>query len=272
MISKMTRRLSFSAGHRYWFAHLSGAENKALFGPWASPFSHGHNYVLDVEVEGVVTDSTGMIVNIKDVDAVLKAQLLPQFINRSLNDQVSHFATQAPTVENILSYIWSEIIRIGLPQECTLTALKLEETPLLYGEFDGMTTSLTRIYEFAASHRLHAPALPQSQNDALYGKCNNPAGHGHNYVLEVTVSGQPDAQTGMLCSIDDLDKAVDTLVVNRYDHKNLDVDVPELKGTITTSENVSQMIFKTLDGNLPARLERVRLWETARNMFEVTRR
>lgn len=267
---RMTRTVAFSSGHRYWFAEKSTAENRALFGEWASPFSHGHNYSLDVTVEGEVNPSNGMIVNIKDVDTVLKNQLLPQFVNRSLNDEVPFFATHSPTVENILGYIWSEIARTGLPAEAELVHLKLTETPTLYGEFDSMNTSLTRIYEFAASHRLHAPALSEEQNLALFGKCNNPNGHGHNYLLEVTVTGEPDATTGMLCSIDALDEVVQREVVERYDHRNLNEDVPEFKGRATTSEIVAIEIFERLGPNVPAKLRRVRLYETARNMFEVS--
>jgi len=267
---KMTRKITFSSGHRYWFDHISEAENRFLFGECGSPFSHGHNYVLDVEVAGTVTPENGMIVNIKDVDAVLKKQLLPQFANRSMNDEIEHFKTHAPCVENILHYLWKEINRIGLPQECSLTHLKLEETPLFYGEYDGMKTTLTRIYEFAASHRLDSPHLSPEENIAIYSKCNNVAGHGHNYLLEVTISGTPDPKTGFICSLGDLDSAVHEHVVDRYDHKNLDVDVPEFQGIITTSENVAQEIFKRLKDTIPGTLQRIRLHETARNIFEVT--
>lgn len=268
---KMTRKISFSSGHRYWLDQLSEKENSELFGVWGSRFNHGHNYVLDVEVEGQIQSENGMIVNIKDVDAVLKKHLLPQFANKSINDEIAHFKTQTSCVENILHFIWSEINRIGLPAECKLTALKLEETPLFYGEYDGMKTTLTRIYEFAASHRLDTPALSLEDNLRLYSKCNNPAGHGHNYVLEVTISGQPDPKTGFICSLEDLDESVEKEILDRYDHKNLDVDVPELSGMITTSENVSQMIFQKLESKVPGTLERVRLHETARNIFEVSR-
>src|SRR5207244_4052673 len=87
--------------------------------------------------------------------------------------------------------------------------------------------TLTRTYEFAASHRLHVPTLTDEQNVELFGKCNNPAGHGHNYVLEVTVQGEPDPRTGMMADLETLDRIVEELVVDRYDHKHLNVDIPE---------------------------------------------
>lgn len=130
-------------------------------------------------------------------------------------------------------------------------------------------TTLTRIYEFAAAHRLDAPSLSPAENIALFGKCNNPAGHGHNYLLEVTVQGVPDPQTGMLVDIEALDRTVHELVVDRYDHKNLNSDIPEFTNMNTTSEIVTQTIFSRLAGQVPAKLHRVRLHETARNIFEV---
>ena len=265
----MTRKVSFSSGHRFWFDHLSEQENRNLFPGWGSPYNHGHNYVLDVTVIGDVNPDTQMVVNIKDVDKVLKQNLVPQFAQKSINDEVPYFKTKAPSLENMLPYLWNEIQRIGLPKEVTLTNLKLEELPNFYGEYDGMKTTITRIYEFAAAHRLHVPSLSDEKNIELFGKCNNEAGHGHNYLLEVTVSGALDEKTGMICSILDVDKAVSLEVVDRYDHKNLNCDIPEFENRATTSEAIAETIFQRLDGKIPATLERIRLHETSRSVFEV---
>lgn len=268
---KMTRRVTFSSGHRYWINALSESENRALFGEWAHPFNHGHNYVLEVTVGGAVDPATGMVINIKRIDDVLKAEIVKPFDQRSLNDEVAHFETRASSLENVISYI-AEVLSAKLPPEAHLTHLKLEEMPTLWAELDLETArmTLTRTYEFAASHRLNAPALSHERNLELYGKCNNPAGHGHNYVLEVTVEGRPDPATGFMCDLVALDSAVNKAVVDRYDHRNLDVDIPEFQGRITTSEIVAQEIFDRLVEVVPARLHRVRLFETARNVFEVT--
>lgn len=265
----MIRKITFSSGHRFWFSHLSEEENRKIFSNWGSPYNHGHNYALDVSVTGEVNESTGMIVNIKDVDAVLKKHLLPQFAQKSINDEIPYFAKVAPSLENLMPYLWREIIQAGLPREVALTKIKLEEFPGFYGEYDGMKTTITRIYEFAAAHRLHVPSLSDEKNIELFGKCNNVAGHGHNYVLEVTVSGELDPVSGMICSIVDVDNAVSREVVDRYDHKNLNCDIPEFEGGVTTSEALAQTIFKRLDGHIPATLERIRLHETARSIFEV---
>lgn len=131
--------------------------------------------------------------------------------------------------------------------------------------------TFTRAYEFAASHRLHNPNLPETKNIELYGKCNNPAGHGHNYVVEVSVEGEVDHKTGMMVDLMALDEAIRDLVAEKYDHKNLDVDLPEFAGKVTTSEVIVEEIWKALDGKLPAKLAKVKLFETPRSSFEVSR-
>ena len=156
--------------------------------------------------------------------------------------------------------------------EIRLVHLRLEEMPTLFAEKEAMSQEITvtRVYEFAAAHRLHATGLSDETNVSLYGKCNHVHGHGHNYVLEVSVAGVPDAETGFLCDLGALDLVVEREVLDRYDHRNLDIDVPELQGQITTSENVAIAIFERLKAKTPAPLARVKLWETARNAFEVS--
>lgn len=266
----LTRRVAFSSGHRYWVDRMSEEENRSLFGKYASRFNHGHNYVLDVSVQGDIDPAIGMVVNIKAIDDVVQTRVVDRLDFRSLNDEVPELAGKIPCLENLMAFIWADLAKPGvLPAACHLSALRLEETPDLYGELDMKTTTLTRVYEFAASHRLHIAEMSDKENVELFGKCNNPAGHGHNYLLEVTVSGEPDPLTGMIVDLCKVDERVNELVVDRYDHKNLDVDLPEFKGRPTTSELVANEIFTRLEGNLPAKLERVRLMETARSIFEV---
>lgn len=131
-----------------------------------------------------------------------------------------------------------------------------------------MKAHLTRRYIFSASHRLHADSLTSDENRAVYGKCNHPYGHGHNYALEVTVSGQVSAATGMVCNLVDLDEAVHTQIVNRFDHVNLN-QCPEFAADVPTTENLSEVIFNILKQNFKAaHLEKVRLEETSMNSFE----
>lgn len=129
---------------------------------------------------------------------------------------------------------------------------------------------LTRRYRFAASHRLDVPELSPDENRRLFGKCNNPFGHGHDYVLEVTVEGRPD-DSGQLVNRRELDSLVMANVLGKLDHRNLNTDVPELDRVPPTTENLAGAIHQMLRSGwtLPARLARVRISETDRNIFEL---
>src|SRR5437762_5544522 len=108
-----------------------------------------------------------------------------------------------------------------------------------------MKTYLNRRYRFSSSHRLHSDAMSEEENRLTYGKCNNPYGHGHNYILEVTVSGQVDPKTGMICNLVELDDSVRAEVLARFDHENLN-ELPEFKSLVPTTENLSEAIFDIL--------------------------
>ena len=131
-----------------------------------------------------------------------------------------------------------------------------------------MKAHLTRRYLFSASHRLHSPEMSAAENLATYGKCNNPHGHGHNYALEVTISGPVNETTGMVCNLVDLDECVKREVLSRYDLENLNT-MKEFAVTVPTTENLCVEIFEILQrGFRKAHLERVRLEETMMNSFE----
>ena len=133
-----------------------------------------------------------------------------------------------------------------------------------------MKAHLTRRYLFSASHRLHSQDMPADWNRATYGKCNNPYGHGHNYQLEVTVSGPVDTATGMVCNLLDLDGFVQKEVLDRFGHQNLNT-LPDFANQVPTTENLCVRIFEILRrGFRHAHLERVRMEETMMNSFECT--
>ncbi len=131
-----------------------------------------------------------------------------------------------------------------------------------------MKLALTRRYWFAASHRLHSPRLSEEENWRTYGKCNNPYGHGHNYLLEVTVSGPVDPATGMIANLADLDPFVERQVLEAFDHTYLNEDVPAFRERVPTTENVCLEIYDRLKAFPNARLERIRVEETSLNSFE----
>lgn len=262
---RLTRVVSFSAGHRFWRPELSEAENRARFGAFASPEYHGHNYVLRATCAGEMQPD-GMVVNIKLIDDVLDERIVGALERRSLNDAFRQLP--APTLEALLPELAARIH--PLPDGVALERLQLAETDWLWADWTPTMTTLTRSYEFAASHRLHVASLSDEENEALFGKCAWPHGHGHNYVLEVTVEGTPDPETGMMLDLAQLDAVVEAEVVERYDHRHLNLDVPELAGKNPTTETVACAIFDRLAGKVPGKLAKVKVWETARSSFEVS--
>ena len=131
-----------------------------------------------------------------------------------------------------------------------------------------MKAHLTRRYMFSASHRLHSDQMSEAENRATYGKCNNPYGHGHNYTVEVTVSGAVDEQTGMVCNLVDLDGFVVSRILERYDHQNLNT-LPDFERKVPTTENLCISIFEIVKRDFKAaHLEKVRIEETMMNSFE----
>jgi 6-pyruvoyltetrahydropterin/6-carboxytetrahydropterin synthase len=271
----LTRKVTFTAGHIYRGGGLSPQELEKVFGVAAEPSGHGHNYVLEVSVRGPVSPVDGMVLNIKDVDAALKDLLAP-IDHRLINSAMPEFADAVPTTEKLAQALWKRLPKQIGAASCT--ALRLEEQPGLHVEIDGAKPHmvyLTAAIEFAASHRLHTDKLSPEENCRIYGKCNNPHGHGHNYVAEVTVAGQPDSRTGIVVDLGKLEKLLKDEVDARFDHKHLNLDTEYFKDKPATAENIAIVIWNLIEKKVPAcreggevKLHRVRLIETARSWFD----
>lgn len=133
---------------------------------------------------------------------------------------------------------------------------------------DALHVELGRRYRFAASHRLHSAQLSEAENARIYGKCNNPYGHGHNYTVELRFSGAIDPATGMIANLADLDTFVNERVIEPFDHRSLQDEVPAFREAVPTTENLCIEIFQRLKSFPKAKLEAVRLEETSNNSFE----
>ncbi len=135
-----------------------------------------------------------------------------------------------------------------------------------------MNISLTKIFTFSASHRLHSLRLSEKENQAVYDKCNNEYGHGHDYVLEVTVVGRPQKESGKIILEQTFDSAVHR-VIDLLDHKHLDKEIDFFKERISTGEIIIQYLWEQINQSLPAGLlYRLKLWETNNNYFEMERK
>jgi 6-pyruvoyltetrahydropterin/6-carboxytetrahydropterin synthase len=130
-----------------------------------------------------------------------------------------------------------------------------------------MKAHLSRRYHFSASHRLHSNEFDAAKNATVYGKCNNPHGHGHNYTVQVTVSGQVDPVTGMVCNLADLDGFARKNVVKKFDHTNLNT-LDCFENRVTTTENLSIEIYRIFKGFTAAHVERIHVEETSNNSFD----
>ena len=262
----LSRRAYFSSGRVLQHPDWTPERNREVFGKNAN--AHGHDYVLDVFYRGQVSAHDGMIVNLDELKPVLKS-VLSQLDSAFLNE-LKYFQTRRPTLENLVNFIWQELPpKLGVGR---LARVQLQETARRKAEKTEDNMRVTTCYEFAAAHRLHAPQMSEEDNANLYGKCNNPRGHGHNYGLEVSVEGEPDAQTGAVIALENLDRIVDEEIFTRFDHKHLNDDCPEFRDMIPTSENLARVIFDVLSERLGRdgyKLAKIGLHETQKNYFEV---
>ena len=285
----ITRRARFSASHRYWLPELSAADNNSRFGACSLAPGHGHNYELIVAMGGPL-DADGMVLNLSEVKHAIRAEVTAQLDFRSLNDTWPEFDLtrpegMLPTTEALCRAIWTR-----LAPQLPLVGLRLYErddlwVDLLPAPTDRSASSdsptspaapmeafLSIRTHFAAAHRLARPELSQGENEAIYGKCARPHGHGHNYLLDVTVRGPIEPRTGMVCDLAALQQLVEDLVVDPFDHTFLNKDVEHFAATVPTAENIALHIADLLAAPVAAsgaRLHKVRLQESPNNAAEV---
>jgi len=268
---RLTKRLEFSASHRYHNPAWSEERNKAVFGKCNNPHGHGHNYLLEVTVAGAVDPAIGMVVNLYDLKTVLE-RVLVEFDHKNLQEDTPYFTGRIPTTENLAVVLWDRIAE--QLQGAQLVALRLFEEEDLSVDYQGrrvgntQEVQLTRRYRFAAAHRLHTEALSETENRRVFGKCNNPNGHGHNYTLEVTLRGEIVPETGMVTDLDRLDRTVAERILLRFDHQHLNFD-EAFAGKTTTGENLAILIWDILEKAVPSgTLQKIGLVETRDNYFE----
>jgi 6-pyruvoyltetrahydropterin/6-carboxytetrahydropterin synthase len=269
----ITRRATFSASHLYWLPELSDDDNRARFGSCSIAPGHGHNYELIVAMAGPL-DADGMVLNLSEVKHAIRSEVTAQLDFRFLNETWPDFDLTRPqgclpTTEALGLAIWRR-----LAPQLPLVGLRLFETSNLWADVlaDSMEAFLTIRTHFAAAHRLARPELSQEDNEAIYGKCARPHGHGHNYLLDVTVRGSIDPRTGMVCDLAVLQQLVDDLVVEPFDHTFLNKDVAFFATCVPTAENIALHIADLLTAPIAAtgaRLHKVRVQESPNNAAEV---
>lgn len=265
----LTRTLEIAASHSYVLDRLSPDERIAAFGKSAATHSHGHNYEVRVTLAGPIDPRGDWVVNIKDLDRVMREVIDDQLDHRHMNIEVAKLRDRWPTLEVLAPFIWEEMaprLPVGRLHE-----VQIFETPDFYLEYrgEGQMVYLTRIYRFAAAHRLHNKNLSDEENRQIFGKCNNLHGHGHDYILEVTVRGEPDPKTDCVIQVDRMDAVLKEQILEPFDHVYLNLDTEEFRDINPSAENMAIVFWGILEGRFaPAELHRLRLWETSRSYFD----
>jgi len=273
----ITRRAGFSASHLYRLPELSEAENRRRFGPCSLPPGHGHNYELTVAMGGAL-DGDGMVLNLSEVKHAIRREVVEPLDYRFLNEAWPEFDLHRPGGRLPTTEALALAIRDRLSPHLPLVGIRLHEHPRLWADVpcspaaDPMEAFLSIRTHFSAAHRLARPELSQAENEAIYGKCARPHGHGHNYLLDVTVRGPIDPRTGMVCDLAALQQVVEDRVVEPFDHTFLNKDVDHFATCVPTAENIALHIADLLRDPIAAigaRLHRVRLQESPNNAAEV---
>jgi len=264
----LTRKIRFSAAHACRNIRWTEQQNLRQYGACAMGSGHGHDYICEVTVKGVIRAESSIVVNLVDIKQILN-DTVGVLDMTHLNHDVMEFQGLVPSSEILTYTLWNRLDP-GV-RGCTLFRVRLHESRTRYIEYYGGDDMMyvTRQIEFNAAHRLHSPMLSDEENALLFGKCNNPNGHGHNYQLEVTVRGTIDMKTGTVMALGELDRVIESEVLNRFDHKNLNEDLEEFRSVNPTSEEFARVIWNRLVPHFTSpELYKIRLVETSNNAFE----
>jgi 6-pyruvoyltetrahydropterin/6-carboxytetrahydropterin synthase len=242
------------------------------FAAWPAMRGLGRYYELTVRCVGAADPVTGYFINIKHIDQAVRQCALP-LLRRHMQGGLASLTPMGGLVNELRRVVDQAL-------HGTVAALALHLTPTAAieahrpptGDHPDMPTLgpviVRQRFEFSASHRLHVSSLSEDENRATFGKCNNPAGHGHNYQLEVAVAAAPDAKGQVVC-FDALDALVDQAVIQKLDHKHLNTDVPHFRQINPSVENIAVHVFDLLAsrvGQLNVALDEVSVWETGKTV------
>ena len=240
------------------------ATNSAVKNGWAGwpPATGVVPYiVLRVTLDGDPDPTTGYLCDICEIDAQVREIALPLAVRT---------ATERRSTERLLQEIWHRLAASQIAQTGPgrLFKLTLATTPFLVHAIDDGDPKMvyvTQSFEFSAAHRLHCATLSDEENRAVFGKCNNPSGHGHNYRLDVTVAATVDDEHSVVIGVPEFEAVVKRFVIDYLDHKHLNLDCPEFADRNPSIENIATVIWTRLDGRLDqASLHRIRAWETSK--------
>ncbi len=233
------------------------------YGGYPSLTGLGYFFTLSATVQGAAGED-GYLLNIKHIDAALRQRAIP-IVQRRVEQRT--FGGGCGVLLELI-----DTLRDAWPGT-ELAGMRMAISPLQSWEVLATEIPMVRLsqkFEFAATHRLHNPKLSDEENRRAFGKCNNPHGHGHNYEVQVTLIGQPD-ENGCLIDVPAFERIVSRIVIDRFDHKNLNVELPEFREQLPSVENIARTIYRLLQPELQsdhARLKSVTVWETSKTWCE----
>ena len=240
------------------------------YGGFPSLTGVGHYFSLQVTLAGELDADSQYLRNIKEIDQAVRERAVPR---------VAELIAEAAGGSNRLTGDVLALDLFGLLRGAwpgaAVESLRLSLSPFLGYTVLAREHPMVRLsqkFEFSATHRLHNPALSETANRDTFGKCNNPHGHGHNYELQVTLAGRPD-DSGLLIHVPQFERVVKETVIDRFDHKNLNVEVPEFREAklIPSVENIAMTIYRLLKPRFAehnAKLASVTVWETPKTWCE----
>jgi 6-pyruvoyltetrahydropterin/6-carboxytetrahydropterin synthase len=253
----------FSAARQTMSPHLSRLQNKRLFGNATS--IHGHNYRARLTFRSETKLGERPIVRHDQIDHCIKS-LRRELDHRHLNKEVAGLKGQPITTESLAGYIYERVNAV-LP----LHRIRLHERDDFFAEvWDDESVFLGIRTPFNASHRLHVAAISDVENENLYGKCNNPLGHGHSYLTEATIGGNYDRMSGMLYDFVAFRNAIEESL-KPWQDRHLDLETDDFREIPSTGENIVRALWPKIDERIKHQLVRLRLWETLNNRFTLRR-
>jgi 6-pyruvoyltetrahydropterin/6-carboxytetrahydropterin synthase len=223
----------------------------------------GQYFALAVTLRGELRPESSYLRNIKDVDEAVRRTGIP-LVQQGIRDgrtPAGVLGSLAASLRDAWPGAVLDELRLALSPFLALSA-RMEDSPML---------RLSQKFEFSASHRLFNADLSDDENCRIFGKCSNPNGHGHNYELQVTLAGEPGRIEAVLSSLPEFERIVSATVIDRLDHKNLNLDVPEFADLVPSVENIARVIYRLLRprfGDAGARLAAVTVWETPKTWCE----
>jgi len=257
--------LEFSAARQTMSPHLSAAENDLMFGNASSPHGHGHHYRARFTFRETVGTETQPAVPYSELGKSLES-LRTELDHKNLNHEVPGLTNCPKTTESLAEYLYQRVTKT-----VPIHRVRLHEREDFFAEYwAGGDYFLGMQRAFHAAHRLHAPSLSESENLDLYGKCNNPRGHGHRYLTEATIGGRYDEKSGTLYNFLAFRDGVERAILPWQD-KHLDRETEEFREIPSTGENIVRALWPRFDSQLDHRLARLRLWETPNNRFTLRR-